>query len=779
VLVLFDGIVKEVTHVHFFNKKLIIASLLISLTTHAGEVTEVIGQSDILAWTSASDTDPRALEALPGGLLAYFEDDSGAGVAQDSVILVDPAQVGNNRFTVLVDEDTLEDLSPSKVYGAHVSDMVRDATGNLYLMVTGIWNGKSRYDNFVVRVPYSGGSYGTPTRVVDVPDDGYQRDNRTYHRLAVLGDDLWILYDNLTGADDDTVNGVYHFDLTGTLPGSTSDLSLITTLHDVGQVLDNPPTANDDFGLWQIRVDSNGDLFGFVYENGSGSTGDLLVIDGATGATAVAMSQQQAERETGIDKVFQDETNLSIASGTDHFFIMETGTGTEEREIVFEFDETLSFVAQHAHHFQIEDAAPDINDSLSTVASNAITVGPGGDIYVFFTLDDDVSLVEIDPDVTCNHNLTYAWPTSDGSMPTVDLASGYGPRQLASGGYRYDFHRGIDIDMPIGTTIYAVADGVVEKAGSHGSFSEPVVAIRHGDCAPYVYSYYLHLTSASVSVGDSVSQGDPIALSGESSSGYDHLHFEMRVGGTWQAHCENPLGYLPYTDTTPIAPSLEGANDSGDGVVLYFEGTTPDEEFDPNGFGFHWGGDSGVWDWQAANKANGPDFPARMDRPIVEINGSVFGVAFAEFTNSESDEAVRSFAVAELDAGASSGTVGFFDIAGTIAWTNVDLTGLPELSLTPSVLATASPGDVVDLDFTLTNPGLSTVNVTLTARSSAANTIDLSQNAVMLAPNASTTVTVTVTLNANHPVGVGDGILLIADAGTTLPMVAVGDILTE
>lgn len=56
------------------------------------------------------------------------------------------------------------------------------------------------------------------------------------------------------------------------------------------------------------------------------------------------------------------------------------------------------------------------------------------------------------------------------------ISSTFGPRQLPSDTFRYDFHRGIDLPAEVGTPIFAVE---VIKAGVRPGFDDPVIEIRH------------------------------------------------------------------------------------------------------------------------------------------------------------------------------------------------------------------------------------------------------------------------------------------------------------
>jgi len=152
------------------------------------------------------------------------------------------------------------------------------------------------------------------------------------------------------------------------------------------------------------------------------------------------------------------------------------------------------------------------------------------------------------------------WNSTDHTDYPIN--STFGPRQLYSADYRYDYHRGIDLSAEVGTPIFAVAPGEVVKAGEDASYSDPVVQLRHyrpdsgGTCEAEGcwHTNYLHLSSWAVNAGDPVVRGQLIGHTGASSSGYPHLHFEVRDAraedpkSAWQRDTIHPLRVLPYQD---------------------------------------------------------------------------------------------------------------------------------------------------------------------------------------------------------------------------------------
>jgi murein DD-endopeptidase MepM/ murein hydrolase activator NlpD len=99
-------------------------------------------------------------------------------------------------------------------------------------------------------------------------------------------------------------------------------------------------------------------------------------------------------------------------------------------------------------------------------------------------------------------------------------------------------HPGIDIGVPSGTPIHAVADGTVAIAGPESGYGN-YTCIDHGGG---LSSCYAHQESISVSVGQQVSQGQVIGISDCTGLCFGpHLHFEVRVNG----QVVDPMSYLP------------------------------------------------------------------------------------------------------------------------------------------------------------------------------------------------------------------------------------------
>lgn len=121
-------------------------------------------------------------------------------------------------------------------------------------------------------------------------------------------------------------------------------------------------------------------------------------------------------------------------------------------------------------------------------------------------------------------------------VDSFKLTSQYGFRADPFAGRRAR-HKGLDMAGPIGTPIYATADGVVTHAGWDSGYGR-LVKIQH---AFGIETRYAHLSQVRVEVGQRVSRGDRIGDMGNSGrSTGPHLHYEIRVGG----EAVNPMIYI-------------------------------------------------------------------------------------------------------------------------------------------------------------------------------------------------------------------------------------------
>lgn len=117
------------------------------------------------------------------------------------------------------------------------------------------------------------------------------------------------------------------------------------------------------------------------------------------------------------------------------------------------------------------------------------------------------------------------------------LVSGFGYRKDPFTGKR-KFHEGIDFGAPIGTPIYATADGIVESIKYYSRGYGLTLVLDHG----YGYkTVYAHLSISKVKKYQRVHRGEIIGLVGNSGrSTGPHLHYEVRVTG----RARNPLIYI-------------------------------------------------------------------------------------------------------------------------------------------------------------------------------------------------------------------------------------------
>jgi len=102
-------------------------------------------------------------------------------------------------------------------------------------------------------------------------------------------------------------------------------------------------------------------------------------------------------------------------------------------------------------------------------------------------------------------------------------------------------HAGVDIPGPVGTPIYATADGIIDRAERAGGYGN-MVEINHGKG---IQTRYGHLSKILVAPYTRVHRGQLIALMGSTGrSTGPHLHYEVRIDG----HAVNPIPFLQTAD---------------------------------------------------------------------------------------------------------------------------------------------------------------------------------------------------------------------------------------
>ncbi len=117
--------------------------------------------------------------------------------------------------------------------------------------------------------------------------------------------------------------------------------------------------------------------------------------------------------------------------------------------------------------------------------------------------------------ITASACMAPRWPVE------APLSSPFG---LRFRGLSPELHRGVDLDVPEGTEVRAMARGMVRFAGTMRGYGEVIWLDHPGE----TLTLYAHLSRIQVRAGEAVRGGQVIGLSGSSGevSG-PHLHFEV------------------------------------------------------------------------------------------------------------------------------------------------------------------------------------------------------------------------------------------------------------
>lgn len=127
-------------------------------------------------------------------------------------------------------------------------------------------------------------------------------------------------------------------------------------------------------------------------------------------------------------------------------------------------------------------------------------------------------------------------------------------------------HDGVDLRASKGTKVFAIAKGTVKAIYNFGAYGRQVF-IEHFDGA---LSHHAHLSEFKVSRGQTVEEGQVIALSGNSGTYTTgpHLHFGIKKDGEWI----DPLKYLEGLEVEKA--TVKNAYSGVEYEALYHNGKT-------------------------------------------------------------------------------------------------------------------------------------------------------------------------------------------------------------
>lgn len=212
--------------------------------------------------------------------------------------------------------------------------------------------------------------------------------------------------------------------------------------------------------------------------------------------------------------------------------------------------------------------------AVATAAATAATTSDSFRIPAEDIEANKTALGVADPEFRSLHDSwgrTESAPTKTSvSIPSINpvevmrFSSQYGYRTDPFQGRRKN-HKGVDISGPIGTPIYATADGIIGRAQWVSGYGK-YVEIEHGNA---IQTRYGHLSAMNVVSGQRVKQGEIIGFMGSTGrSTGSHLHYEVRIAG----EPVNPNSFLapvppaaPVTNPSNILIAAKDAANTGQG----------------------------------------------------------------------------------------------------------------------------------------------------------------------------------------------------------------------
>lgn len=228
----------------------------------------------------------------------------------------------------------------------------------------------------------------------------------------------------------------------------------------------------------------------------------LANLEKAYAQTDESLTRLKQSLDIDFDEMKSGLGPVDKSEGKDEKFSLKNKDVAEADE-----EEDKNIPLQKGSQVSTEDLMTEVSD----VGRNILSLQ--SEIDEMYKLNEEkIRFLEATP----NHIPVDGWITST-----------FGFRKNPVSG-AYKMHEGVDIAAPIGTPVYAPADGKVVLADVQGGYGRKII-IEHGYGVTTVFA---HSSSLFVKEGEEVKKGQKIAAVGSTgSSTGPHLHYEVHIDG--------------------------------------------------------------------------------------------------------------------------------------------------------------------------------------------------------------------------------------------------------
>ena len=260
-----------------------------------------------------------------------------------------------------------------------------------------------------------------------------------------------------------------------------------------------------------------------IYKNGNGNILEIILKaeDFLDFISKLKLMNLFAEQDTQNIQLIKEKRNATIGLKKSIVDLRE-----EQKDHKVRVEQLVTQAEQKAN--EIDDLYIDKKNLLSRTTANK---------NALIRMEKELEIQEAEVKRILESRKYGTAPSGKFMWPAAGwIKSGFGYRIHPIFGTNR-FHSGIDIVAPYGALVKAADGGEVIQAGYFGGYGNSIMVYHGGGFA----TWYAHLSSIRVSVGQFVDRGQVIGLVG--STGWStgpHLHFEVRINGAPQ----NPQGWL-------------------------------------------------------------------------------------------------------------------------------------------------------------------------------------------------------------------------------------------